>query len=55
MVFMYLRLKDFISPFKMAGMGVDFMKTGRLSLKMEKIKNRKQLHGLIKAVTENNK
>ena len=55
MVFMYLRLKDFISPFKMAGMGIDFLKTGRLSLKMEKIKNRKQLHGLIKAVTEDSK
>ncbi len=52
---MYLRLKDFISPLKMAGMGIDLMKTGRLGLKMEKIKNRKQLHGLIKAVTEENK
>jgi heterodisulfide reductase subunit C len=52
MVFMYLRLKDFISPFKMTGMGIDLMKTGRLSLKMEKIKDRKQLHTLIKAVTE---
>jgi heterodisulfide reductase subunit C len=55
MVFMYLRLRDFVSPFKMAGMGIDFMKTGRLALKMEKIKNRKQLHDLIKAVTEDAK
>jgi hypothetical protein len=28
------------------------MKTGRLSLKMEKIKNTKQLHSLLKAVSE---
>jgi heterodisulfide reductase subunit C len=49
---MYLRLKDFIGPFKMAGTGIDLMKTGRLSLKMEKIKNTKQLHTLLKAVSE---
>jgi len=55
MVFMFLRLRDFISPFKMAGMGIDFIKTGRLPLKMDKIKNRKQLHGLIKAVMEDSK
>ncbi len=52
MLFMFLRLRDFISPLKMTGMGIDLMKTGRLALKMEKIKNRKQLHALIKAVTE---
>ena len=52
MVFMFLRLRDFISPFKMVGMGIDFIKTGRLALKIEKIKNRKQLHALINAVTE---
>lgn len=51
-IFMYMRLKNFIAPLKMAGMGIDLMKTGRLSLKMEKIKNRKQLHDLVKAATE---
>jgi len=49
---MYLRLKDFIGPLKMAGTGIALMKTGRLSLKMEKIKNTKQLHSLLKAVSE---
>lgn len=49
---MYLRLKDFIGPLKMAGTGIGLMKTGRLSLKMEKIKNTKQLHTLLKAVSE---
>ena len=36
---MYLRLKDFIGPLKMAPMGINLMKTGRMSLKKEKIKN----------------
>lgn len=49
---MYIRLKNFLGPLKMAGMGIDLMKTGRMSLKIEKIKNRKQLHDLIKATTE---
>ena len=52
---MYLRLKNFFGPLKMAGMGIDLMKTGRMSLKMEKIKNRKQLHALMKAISEDAK
>ncbi len=52
---MYLRLKDFIGPLKMAPMGIDLMKTGRLSLKIEKIKNTKQLHALLKSVMEESK
>jgi len=49
---MYMRLKNFIAPLKMAGMGIDLLRTGRLSLKMEKIKNRKQLHDLVKATAK---
>ena len=49
---MYIRLKNFIGPLKMAGTGINLMKTGRLSLKMERIKNTKQLHSLLKAVSE---
>ncbi len=52
---MYLGLKNFLGPLKMAGTGIGLMKTGRLSLKIEKIKNRKQLHELLKAVGENAK
>jgi heterodisulfide reductase subunit C len=49
---MYLKLKDFIGPLKMAPIGINLMKTGRMSLKKEKIKNTKQLHDLLKAVME---
>jgi heterodisulfide reductase subunit C len=49
---MYLRLKDPIGPLKMTSTGLNLMKTGRLSLKKEKIKNRKQFHALLKAVSE---
>lgn len=49
---MYLRLKDIFGPLKMTSTGLNMMKTGRLSLKREKIKNTKQLHALLKAVSE---
>lgn len=49
---MYLRLKNPFGPLKMASTGLNLMKTGRMSLKKEKIKNKKQLHSLLKAVTE---
>lgn len=52
---MYLRLKNFLGPLKMAPVGIDLMKTGRLSLKKEKIKNTRQLHALLKAVSEESK
>ena len=52
---MYLGLKNLLGPLKMAGTGINLMKTGRLSLKIEKIKNRKQLHALLKAVAEEGK
>jgi len=49
---MYMRLKNPLGPLKMTSTGLKLMKTGRLSLKKEKIKNRKQLRSLLKAVTE---
>jgi len=49
---MYLRLRNPFGPLKMASTGLSLMKTGRMSLKKEKIKNKKQLHSLLKAVTE---
>jgi heterodisulfide reductase subunit C len=49
---MYLRLKDPIGPLKYTSMGMDLMKTGRMSLKKDKIKNLKQFHALLKAVSE---
>lgn len=49
---MYLRLKNPLGPLKMASTGLNLMKTGRMSLKKEKIKNKKQFHSLLKAVTE---
>lgn len=49
---MYLRLKNPFGPLKMASIGLNLMKTGRMSLKKEKIKNKKQLHSLLKKVTE---
>ncbi len=52
---MYLRMKDFFGPLKMTSTGISLMKTGRLSLKKEKIKNTKQLHALLKAVSEETK
>ena len=49
---MYLRLKDPISPLKYTSTGINLIKTGRLSLKKEKIKNIKQFHSILKAVSE---
>jgi heterodisulfide reductase subunit C len=49
---MYLRLKDPLGPLKMSSTGLSLMKTGRLKLRKEKIKNTKQLRALLKAVSE---
>lgn len=49
---MYIRLKDPIGPLKYTSIGINLMKTGRMSLKKEKIKNIKQFHSLLKAVSE---
>jgi len=49
---MYIRLKDPIGPLKYTSIGINLMKTGRMSLRKEKIKNIKQFHSLLKAVSE---
>jgi heterodisulfide reductase subunit C len=47
----FLKLKtDPLSMFGMAGLGMALIRTGRLSLKFESIKNRKQLKTLLDAV-----
>jgi len=52
---MYLKLRNPLGLLKMSGTGLSLMKTGRMSLKKEKIKNRKQLQSLLKAVKEGEK
>jgi len=49
---MYLKSKNPLGLLKMAPMGIDLMKTGRMSLKKEKIKNRNQLKSLLNATKE---
>jgi heterodisulfide reductase subunit C len=49
---MYLKSKNPLGLLKMAPMGLSLMKTGRMSLKKEKIKNRKQLRKLLNTVKE---
>jgi quinone-modifying oxidoreductase subunit QmoC len=49
---MYLKSKNPLGLLKMAPMGLSLMRTGRMSLKKEKIKNRKQLRKLLKTVKE---
>ncbi len=52
---MYLKLKNPLGLLKMSSTGLSLMKTGRMSLKKEKIKNRKQLQSILKAVKEGEK
>ncbi len=49
---MYLRLKDPIGPLSYTSIGLNLMKTGRMSLKKEKIKNLKQFRSILKSVSE---
>jgi len=49
---MYLKSKKPLGLLKMAPLGLSLMKTGRMSIKAEKIKNKKQLRTLLKAVKE---
>lgn len=49
---MYLKSKNPLGLLKMAPLGLSLMKTGRMSLKKEKIKDRKQLRKLLKTVKE---
>lgn len=49
---MYLKSKNPLGLLKMAPVGMSMMKTGRMSLKKEKIKDKKQLRSILKAVKE---
>jgi heterodisulfide reductase subunit C len=49
---MYLKSKNPLGLLKMAPMGISLMRTGRFSLKKERIKNKKQLRTLLKTVKE---
>jgi heterodisulfide reductase subunit C len=49
---LYLRSRNPFGLFKMAPLGLKLMKTGRMSLKKESIKDRKQLGALLKAIKE---
>ncbi len=49
---MYLKSRKPLGLLKMAPLGLSMMKTGRMSLRKEKIKNRKQLRTLLKTVKE---
>lgn len=50
---LYLKSLKPFQLFKMAPLGWKLMKTGRMSFKKERIKDRKQLRALVKAVKEN--
>lgn len=49
---LYLKSKNPFGLLKMAPLGLKLMKTGRMSLKKESIKNKKQLQALLKALKE---
>ncbi|MFB0566323.1 MAG: 4Fe-4S dicluster domain-containing protein [Candidatus Aminicenantaceae bacterium] len=49
---MYLKSKNPFGLLKMAPIGLPLIKTGRMNLKIEKIKNKKQLRNLLKIVKE---
>lgn len=50
---LYLKARKPLSLLKMAPLGWKLMKTGRMSLKKEQIKDKKQLRTLLKAIKEN--
>jgi quinone-modifying oxidoreductase subunit QmoC len=50
---LYLKSGNPFGMLKMAPLGLKLMKTGRMSLKKESIKNRNQLKSLLKAIKEN--
>jgi heterodisulfide reductase subunit C len=49
---LYLKSRNPLGLLKMAPLGLKLMKTGRMSLKKESIKNKKQLQTLLKALKE---
>jgi len=52
MLKLYLKTRNPLGLLKMAPLGLSLMKTGRMGLKIESIKNKKQLRKLLKAVKE---
>lgn len=52
MLKLFLKTRNPLGLIKMAPLGLSLMKTGRMSLKKESIKNKKQLRKLLKAVKE---
>lgn len=52
MLNLYLKTRNLLGLIKMAPLGLSLIKTGRMSLKKESIKNKKQLRKLLKAVKE---
>lgn len=52
MLNLFLKTLNPLGLVKMAPLGLNLMKTGRMSLKKESIKNRRQLRELLKAVKE---
>ena len=49
---LYLKSRNIRGMLKMAPLGLKLMKTGRMSLRRESIKNKKQFRSLLKAVKE---
>jgi quinone-modifying oxidoreductase subunit QmoC len=49
---LYLKSRNPLGLFKMAPLGIKLMKTGRMSLKRESIKNKGQLRTLLKSLKE---
>jgi len=50
---LYLKSRNILGMLKMAPLGLKLLKTGRMSLRRESIKNIKQFRSLLKAVKEN--
>lgn len=55
MLNLFLKTRNPLGLIKMAPLGLSLIKTGRMSLKKESIKNKKQLRKLLKAVKEGTK
>jgi hypothetical protein len=49
---LYLKSRHFLTMIKMAPLGLKLMKTGRMSLRRESIKNKKQMKALLNALKE---
>ncbi len=52
MLKLYLKTWNFLGLVKMAPLGLNLLKTGRMGIKIESIKNKKVLRKLVKAVKE---